>query len=241
MRQDVYENLPLNQLEEHFDNIMSSADSVSIFTDWQGEVMNYVWLKRRVAEQTALVLEPTLFGATPAPARRHPIPGLSAEACTEQMGIVGPWYERLPHFRMDFTPSSGEELQTEYLVPRQHAVAAVHALYGLRDHVAPLLQISEIRTIAADDFWMSPCYRQASGAIHFTWRKDWEAVRQVLPLIEEQLAPFEARPHWGKLFTMSSERVQALYPMLQDFQRLLRSYDPQGKFRNDFLDKYVFG
>src|SRR5438045_7388600 len=103
---------------------------------------------------------------------------------------------------MDFTPSSGEELQTEYLLPRQHAVTAFRAVYSLRDHLAPLLQISEIRTIAADDLWMSPCYRQACVAIHFTWKKDWEAVRHLLPLIEEQLAPLDARPHWGKLFTM---------------------------------------
>src|SRR5213075_798503 len=122
--QNVYENLPLRQLEEHFDDIVSSAESVSLFTDWQREKVDYVWLKRRVADQAAFEPEPDLFGATPAPTQRHPIPGLSAEACTEQMGVVGPWYERLPHFLMDFTPSSGEELQTEYLLPRQHAVTA---------------------------------------------------------------------------------------------------------------------
>ena len=240
MRQEVYENVPRRELEEHFDDIMSTADSVSLFTDWQGDV-NYVWVKRRVVNQTAFEPLSNLFGATPAPTGRHPIPGVSAEACTEQMGVVGPWYERLPHFRMDFTPSSGEELQTEYLLPRQHAVAALRAVYGLHEHVTPLLQISEIRTIAADDLWMSPCYRQACVAIHFTWRKDWEGVRRVLPLIEERLAPLDARPHWGKLFTMPPERVQSAYPKLADFQRLLRSYDPQGKFRNEFLDMYIFG
>ncbi len=241
MRQDVYENLPLRQLEEHFDDMVSSADSVSLLTDWQNERVNYVWLKRHVVDHTAFQLEPELFGATPAPTHRHPIPGLSAEACTEQMGIVGPWYERLPHFRMDFMPSSGDELQTEYLVPRQHALAAFRAVHSIRDHLSPLLQISEVRTIAADDLWMSPCYQQACVAIHFTWKKNWEGVRQLLPLIEEQLAPLDARPHWGKLFTMPAARVQSLFPKLPDFQRLLRSYDPQGKFRNEFLDTYIFG
>jgi xylitol oxidase len=157
------------------------------------------------------------------------------------MGICGPWFERLPHFRMDFTPSSGEELQSEYLIPRQHAFAAFRVINQLREHVAPLLQISEVRTIAADNLWMSPCYRQACISIHFTWKKDWEGVRSVLPIIEERLAPFEARPHWGKLFTISPARLQALYKRMPDFRQLLRQYDPQGKFRNDFLDRYIFG
>jgi xylitol oxidase len=155
------------------------------------------------------------------------------------MGIAGHWYERLPHFRMENTPSSGEELQTEYFVPRQHAVAALRAVARLR--LAPLLMISELRTIAADTLWMSPCYQQACAAIHFTWKLNWPAVRELLPLIEEQLAPFDARPHWGKLFTMPPARLQSLYQKLPDFQHLLQSYDPQGKFRNAFLDTYIFG
>lgn len=171
----------------------------------------------------------------------HPIATLSAENCTEQMGVCGPWFERLPHFRMDFTPSSGEELQSEYLIPRQHAFASLRAMDQLREQVAPLLQVSEIRTIAADDLWMSPCYKQACIGIHFTWKKDWDGVRNVLPGIEEILAPFDARPHWAKLFTMSPARLQSLYERLQDFQQLLQRYDPQGKFRNEFLDKYIPG
>jgi xylitol oxidase len=240
MWQDVYENLPLNQLEEHFDGIMSSADSVSLFTDWQNERVNYVWLKHRVSDTPVIQLEPQFFGATPAPTRRHPIPGLSAEACTEQMGIIGPWYERLPHFRMDFTPSSGEELQSEYILPRAHAVAALRAVHSLRDRLSRLLQISEVRTIAADDLWMSPCYRRACVAIHFTWKKDWAGVRQLLPRIEGELAPLHARPHWGKISMMQAAQVQSLYPRLADFQNLLRTYDPQGKFRNEFLDTYIY-
>ncbi|MDQ2808092.1 MAG: FAD-binding protein [Chloroflexota bacterium] len=241
MRQDVYENLPLAQLADHFEEIVAGAYSVSLLTDWQNERVNLVWLKRRVVAGAPLPLAAELFGATLAPTHRHPIVSLSAAACTEQMGIVGPWYERLPHFRMDFTPSSGEELQTEYLVPRRHALAAFRAIDRVRHQIAPLLQISEVRTIAADDLWMSPCYQQSCVAIHFTWKKDWAAVRQLLPLIEEQLAPLNAVPHWGKLFTMPAARVQARYPKLPDFQRLLRAYDPQGKFRNAFLDTYIFG
>ena len=241
MRQDLYENLPLSQLEAHFDEITSSGYTVSLFTDWRDAIFNQVWLKRQVSNGASLEVEPQLFGATPATRRLHPIGSLSSENCTEQMGIPGPWYERLPHFRMDFTPSSGEELQSEYFVPRQHAIAALHAMDQLREHIAPILQISEVRTIAADNLWMSPCYQQACVAIHFTWIKDWPAVSKVLPLIEERLAPFHARPHWGKLFTMRPEHLQSLYSKLPEFQELLRHYDPQGKFRNAFLDKYVFG
>ncbi len=241
MQQDIYENLPLSELEEHFDEIFSSAYSVSLFTDWRNATFNQVWLKSHVPDGVSVKVASQLFGATLAIANLHPIATLSAENCTEQMGISGPWYERLPHFRMDFTPSSGEELQSEYILPRQHAIAALHAIDQLRERIAPLLQISEVRTIAADDLWMSPCYKQACVAIHFTWKKDWDGVRKLLPLIEEKLEPFEARPHWGKLFTMDPTRIQLLYKRLPEFRELLQHYDPQGKFRNTFLDKYIFG
>lgn len=241
MRQDVYENLPLVQLQEHFDELTSSAYSLSLFTDWRSPVFNQVWVKRQVPAGAALKAEPQLFGAKLATSHLHPIPDLSAENCTEQMGIGGPWFERLPHFRMGFTPSSGEELQSEYVLPRQHAYAAFCAMDRLRKHIAPLLQISEVRTIAADNLWMSPCYKQACVAIHFTWKQDWDAVQHVLPMIEEALEPFNARPHWGKLFTMSHRQLRGLYEKMPDFQDLLQRYDPQGKFLNQFLEQHIFG
>ena len=240
MQQDVYENLPLANVEDHFDELTSSGYSVSLFTDWREATFNQVWLKRHVPDGVSLKAEPQLFGATLATKHLHPIASLSAENCTEQMGACGPWFERLPHFRLDFTPSSGEELQSEFILPRQHAISAFHIVDELREQIAPLLQISEIRTIAADHLWMSPCYEQDSVAIHFTWKKDWDRVRQVLPKIEEQLAQFEARPHWGKLFTMSPEHLQPRYKKLPDFRQLLQQYDPSGKFRNDFLDTSIF-
>ena len=241
MQQDVYENLPLASLENHFDDLSSSGYSVSLFTDWKEASFNQVWLKRQVPDGASLKAESELFGARLAKRHLHPIAALSAENCTEQMGIPGPWYERLPHFRLEFTPSSGEELQSEYILPRQHAVSAFHVVHELRDYIAPLLQISEVRTIAADNLWMSPCSGQACVAIHFTWKKDWDSVEQVLPLIEDRLAPFDARPHWGKLFTMSPEHLGSLYEKLLEFRGLLQKYDPQGKFRNAFMDKYIFG
>ncbi len=241
MQQEVYENLPVAQLEANFDDITASAYSVSLFTDWQKGRVNQVWLKRQIMDDTALALAPHFYEATVASSHLHPLASLSADPCTVQMGILGPWHERLPHFRVDHVPASGAELQTEYFVPRQHAVAALRAVASLQEKLEPSLLISEVRTIAADTLWMSPSYQQASIGIHFSWKRDWLAVQKLLPLLEEQLAPFNARPHWGKLFTMTPAAVQARYPKLPDFRDLLRTYDPQGKFRNAFLDTYIFG
>jgi len=220
---------------------MSSGYSVSLFTDWRTPVFNQVWRKRCVIAGTATTsAEPDFFGATPAARPLHPIARLSAANCTEQLGVSGPWYARLPHFRLEYTPSAGAELQSEYLLPRQHAQAALEAIARLSDHIAPALQISEVRTVAADELWMSPCYRQACVAIHFTWQPDWPAVRQILPRIEAALAPLNARPHWGKLFTVTHADLRARYERLPDFQALLQTFDPAGKFRNAFLDRYIF-
>jgi xylitol oxidase len=142
---------------------------------------------------------------------------------------------------MGFTPSAGKELQSEYFVPRRHAVEAILAIERLRDQVSPHLLISEIRTIAADDFWLSPCRKQPSVAIHFTWKQDWPAVSKLLPVIERELAPFQPRPHWGKLFTLSPAALRSSYEKLPDFIQLARKFDPQGKFRNEFLNTNIFG
>ncbi|RED59291.1 FAD-binding protein [Cohnella lupini] len=239
MSQTVYDNLPLAQLEDNFDDIFSSAYSVSLFTDWKDATFNQVWLKRKISEQFDDRTEPEFYGATRASGPRHPVPGYATENCNDQMGIPGPWFERLPHFRMNFTPSAGEELQSEYFVPRQDAYLALCAIERIRDRIAPLLYVSEVRSVAQDNLWMSPCYEQDSVAIHFTWHADWPAVQQVLPIIEQQLEPFNARPHWGKLFTMPSTRLRSLYGKLPDFQRLLLRCDPGGKFVNAFLNEYI--
>ena len=241
MRQYVYENLPLAQLKNNFETIVSSAYSVSLFTDWQKERVNELWIKSRTEEGQAFQANPEFFGAKLATKNLHPIAELSAENCTEQMGVPGPWYERLPHFRIGFTPSAGKELQSEYFVPRHHAVEAILAVQRLRDQVSPYLMISEIRTIAADDLWLSPCYKQPCVTIHFTWKQDWPAVRKLLPVIEKELAPFNARPHWGKLFTIPPARLAFIYEKLPEFIQLSRKYDPQGKFRNEFLNINIFG
>jgi xylitol oxidase len=241
MKQDVYENMPLGQLTDHFESIMSSGYSVSLFTDWQNKRINEVWVKRRVEKRDATDAKPEFHGAKLATKNLHPIAELSAENCTEQMGVPGPWYERLPHFRMGFTPSSGKELQAEYFVPRQNAVEAILAIERLRDQVSPHLQISELRTVDADQLWMSPCYKRPSLAIHFTWKPDWDSVRKLLPIIEKELAPYRVRPHWGKLFAVDPAQLQSRYEKLTEFKDLIKEHDRHGKFRNEFLTKTLYG
>lgn len=241
VRQDVYENLPLEQLKDNFESVMSAGYSVSLFTDWQNKNVSQVWIKSKIEEGVPNKMAPEFYKATYQTRNMHPITALSAENCTEQMGVAGPWHERLPHFRMDFTPSSGVELQSEYFVPREQGYEALLAIETLSDKIGPHLLISEIRTIDADNLWMSTCYQRPSMAIHFTWKQDWRAVKALLPLIEEKLAPFNARPHWAKLFTLTPARLKSLYEKLPDFQNLMQQYDPHGKFRNEFLDTNIFG
>lgn len=242
VEQYVYEHLTIDRLDAgRFDGLMAEAYSVSFFTDW-GETINQVWLKHRM-EPGAAAVEPAadLFGATLADRDLHPVVSLSAEPCTPQMGVRGPWHERLPHFRMGFRPSTGAELQTEIFVPREHAFAAFQAIHALRDSIRPMLQISEIRAVAADDLWMSPAYGQDVIAFHFTWKADGPGVMRVIPVLEAALRPFEARPHWGKLSGVSSARLAELYPRLDDFRKLVREYDPDGRFRNAYLNHAIFG
>ena len=240
VRQVLYENLPMAALKDHFEQIMSAAYSVSLFTDWQNQKFTEVWLKSRVSEKEKFQADPQFFGATRATKNLHPISALSAENCTEQMGVPGPWYDRLPHFKMGFTPSAGKELQSEYFIPRHSAVDAIMAVEKLHEQITPHLLITEIRSISGDDLWLSPCRHQDCVTIHFTWKPEWPEVRALLPQIESALAPFHARPHWGKLFTMSPQYLRSVHSKLPEFVELATSLDPKGKFRNEFLDTYVF-
>jgi len=239
-RQWVYENMPFDAVKSHFDEIEASGYSVSLFTDWRNRNINEVWVKERIGGSKAFAAKSEWFGAKLAKKNLHPIAALGAENCTEQMGVAGPWYERLPHFRMGFTPSAGRELQSEYFVPRKDAVEAIFAVEKLHEEISPHLLITEIRTIAADDLWLSPCYQQDSVAIHFTWQQDWPAVQAVLPEIERALSPFGVKPHWGKLFTIEPAVLRLRHKKMPEFSELAKKYDPHGKFRNEFLDKYIF-
>jgi alditol oxidase len=187
------------------------------------------------------ITQSSWFTATPAPAARHPVAGSPPDACTQQLGVPGPWYARLPHFRPEFTPSAGDELQSEYLLPVDDAVPALHALNRIRNRLAPVLRVCEIRAVAADQLWLSPSYRRDTVAFHFTWLPDAAAVLPVVTLVERQLAPFAARPHWGKVFTTPPETLRSSYERLPAFLDLMRRYDPAGKFRNAYTDRYLVG
>jgi xylitol oxidase len=239
MRQRVFEGLSWEALFEHFDEIISSGYSVSIFTRW-GETIDQVWVKSRVTDEPEQV-ENDLFGAAAAAVDRHPILGLDASSCTPQLGRAGSWADRLPHFRMGFTPSSGEELQSEYLFPRRYAVEAIEAVRSLADEIRPILQVSEIRAVAADRLWMSMNYGQDTVGIHFTWKPERDAVEDMLVQLETALVPFEARPHWGKLFNANAEEIAPLYERMPDFVRLVERLDPRGAFRNSWLKARVLG
>ena len=234
--QTVWEGLRLDVALDGFDAVMGCAQSVSMFTTWRGDGIEQVWVKQRVGDPEA---DLTWTGMTRADGPRHPVPGADPVHCTQQGGVPGPWFERVPHFRLDFTPSSGEELQTEYLVPRERAAVALRAVDGVRHLVAPVLQVSEIRTVAGDDLWLSPAYGRDSVAIHFTWVADTQRVLPVVAAVEEALEPFGPRPHWGKVFTTSPGDVAAAYPRMAEVRRLLDAHDPGGRFTNDFVSTYV--
>lgn len=235
MRQRVLTELPWDRALADFTRIASAAYSVSFFTNYTGDAIPQVWFKALDSEPAL----PDLFGATAPTAALHPLPGMSAENCTGQLDEPGKWLDRLPHFRHEFTPSNGEELQSEFLLPLDQAPAALEAVRELADKLAPLLFISEIRTVAADEFWLSPFYHQQSVALHFTWKPLQAEVEAVLPELEEALRPFGARPHWGKLFTPGLYDFATLYPRFEDFCSLAVTHDPSGKFRNGLLDNIL--
>jgi alditol oxidase len=238
VRQDVYDDVAV-AADELLD-ALAAADSVSLFTDLTSERFTMAWLKRRVGPAGDLApAEPGWRSGVLAPGQRHPVPGQPAVGTTAQ-GTSGPWHHRLPHFRLDVPPSSrGAELQSEFLVPREHGPGAVEALTSIRALAAPLLQIAEVRSVAADDLWLSPAYQRNTVALHLTWRPDPAAVRAVLAVLEPLLEPLGARPHWGKVFVSAPDLVRSLYPRLPDFARLAARLDPEGRFRNPFVDAFV--
>ena len=228
VRQAVYADVPWEPAVAELDAVLASGYSVSLFTNWVGP-FSQVWVKSVAAPA------PDLFGVTPATEARHMLPGESVAAVTEQCGVPGPWLDRLPHFRLGHKPSAGAELQTEYLVPRPAAVTALTRLRDLAPLIAPLLQISELRSVAADDLWLSGAYERDVLAVHFTWRLDVPGVAAVLPTIEAALLPLGARPHWGKVFHTTD--IAGRYPKWRDFTELRRTHDPKNKFTNPYLNR----
>ncbi|GAA1606618.1 MULTISPECIES: D-arabinono-1,4-lactone oxidase [Kribbella] len=232
--QVVYDGVPVDRLRSDFADVMGSAYSVSAFTDWADpDVM--VWRKRRELTEP----DPEWMGGRLADGPRHPIKVMPADYATQQGGVPGPWNERLPHFRLEFTPSNGDELQSEYFVPRARAAEAVDVLRSLGGRFAPVLQVSEVRTVAADELWLSPSQGRDTVALHFTWIQDEAAVRPVVAELEEALGHLDVRPHWGKVFAADAATLAERYPKVKDFIGLAAKYDPNGKFRNEYLDTFL--
>ncbi|MCK9893933.1 FAD-binding protein [Frankia sp. AgB32] len=235
VRQYVYQGLTRAALLDRLDEIFAAAYSVSVFTTWRAE-SSRLWVKQRVEEAGETAAAPVeVLGVRALDRPDHPVPGFDPVHTTQQLGVPGPWHERLPHFRMGFTPSSGNELQSEYFVSRADAAAAIESIFRIGDRIRPALQVSELRTIAADDLWLSPAYGRDAVSLHFTWRPDEAAVARAVAAVERQLAPFQPRPHWGKVFALPAESIRASYPRVADFLALADRGDPTGVFRNPFL------
>ena len=230
--QQVFCHVPLGLALENIDALLSCAYSVSLFTTYGERTIDQVWVKRRT-DQGPPITE--LLGVVPARDKLHPLAGHDTACCTTQQGIVGPWHERLPHFCMDFTPSSGDELQSEYFIPREHTAAAYRALMVLFAEIQPLLLVSEIRTVRADSLWLSPAYGRDVTTFHFTWRQKSNRVLAVLEKIEALLLPLGAKPHWGKL----SLHKPSGYAKMPEFLSLRQAFDIGGKFVNPYIERVL--
>jgi xylitol oxidase len=234
--QTVLVDITDDALAEHLPEVLSAAYSVSVFSALVPD-RNRAWRKARVGDPDRLA--DRAWGGSAATSPQHPIEGEPTDSATEQLGRVGPWHERMPHFRMDFVPSRGDELQSEYLMPLEHAGAAWTALLALREPVRRVLLTTEIRAVAGDPMWLSPTGGVDSVAFHFTWSLEPDAVAAVLELIEGAFAPYGARPHWGKVSRLPAADLRAAYPRIADFRDLVARFDPDGRFGNTLVDGWL--
>lgn len=239
--QVVYLNMPMESLKDNFKVIMGAGYSVSLFIDWKSKNIAEVWVKSKVVPGEELIFPEDFYGAKKSAVKMHPVPELDPESCSEQLGVPGPWYDRLPHFKMEFQPSAGKELQSEFFVPLENGYEAIMAVAEMSEKINSHLFISEIRSIKADELWMSTCYQRDSIAVHTTWKQEIPEVMALLPQMEEKLNRFNPRPHWAKLFTISHTSLASRFPKIEEFKALLAKHDPNGKFRNEFLDQHIYG
>lgn len=233
--QTIYEGLTAQSLNDNLDAILDAGYSVSVFTTWRSDSAQ-IWVKDTAS---TAAIPATLHGTAPATIKRHPILDMDPVNATDQLSVPGLWSDRLPHFKMGFTPSNGDEIQSEFHVPRAHGAAAIDALTKVRDTFAPMIQVTEFRAVAADRLWLSPQYARATLSMHFTWLPDAAGVNAAVRHVEEALAPFSALPHWGKVFSPAD--IGARYPMIAKFGALRDRLDPTGKFSNPWLEEIVFG
>jgi xylitol oxidase len=237
MRQDAFEGLAWNTVLADLHAVMSAGYSVSLLTKWSGPAITRLWVKTRLPSEVSVAH----LGAKPAAL-------LSPNATPEGVadlnpfgGVPGPWSERLPHFRPGVDPGLVGHLQSEYLVPRARAIEAMTMLRAMADRIDPHLLTTEIRCMTADDLWLSPAQGRDTIGIHFSWARDLVEVPVISAEIEAMLLPLGARPHWGKILHTPAAGLAALYPRMAEFRDLAGSLDPNGKFRNAYLETHVFG
>ena len=235
VRQDVFHGLPWDALLDDLDGVLGAAYSVSVFTTWDEPTLDQTWRKTRLDGSDDV--PDTWFGVARDPSSEGFLVAGSEENLTPQGGVPGPWSQRLPHFRLDSTPSNGDEIQTEYFVERRRAADAIRAVRTLAPRIAPVLLITELRAAAADDLWLSPAYERDVVALHFTWKNRADDVHALLPAIEAALAPFDARPHWGKFHGMSADAVARVTPRLADARAMFERLDPRGVFTSAHLER----
>jgi xylitol oxidase len=239
MRQDAFEGLPWATVLTDLDAITSGASSFSLMTFWSGETVSRLWMKTRLIDGRPLEVSAAHLGARPASTPLAVSPGDGPVTLTP-FGIPGPWSERLIHLGAEQEPGPLDQIQSEYLLPRANAPAAFAKLRAMGDRIDRRLFVSEIRTMAGDELWLSPAYGGDTVAIHFTWKREPDAVAALTAEIEEMLLPLGGRPHWGKVIHTPAARLAPLYPRMPAFRDLAGSYDPNGKFRNAFLERHVF-
>jgi xylitol oxidase len=245
VRQDVYRDLPWDAVLGDLEAVMGFGYSVSIFDDWQGPSVDQLWVKSRLDRplggqaggEAGERMPDRWLGAERDPRSEGRLIDLASENLTVQGGVPGAWLDRLPHFRLETTPSVGDELQTEYFVERSDGPAALAAVRELRDRITPLLLVTELRTAASDELWLSPAYGRDVLAIHFTWKKLPDEVWALLPDIEAALAPFGAWPHWGKVHRFDAETLRRMHPRLDDARAVFDRLDPHGMFANEHLER----
>jgi xylitol oxidase len=234
MRQDIYTGVTWDAALADLSALTGAGYSVSLFTRWDPRTIDSVWVKTRLEADDDVVGD-TLLDGRRVLGPESPLG--SGDNITEVGGVPGSWMLRLPHFRLDREPSFGEEIQTEYFVPREHGAAALAAVHALGDSIRPHLVVSEIRTAARDDLWLSGAYQQDVVIIHFTWLDHPVEVGALLPSIEEALRPFGARPHWGKVHAFDAARLRAVHPRLADARAVFERLDPDGRFVNAHLER----
>ena len=241
MQQDAFVDLPWQTLLTKFDAVSSVATSVNLLTKWSADAVDRMWCKTRLPDGRARSVSAAHLGASAAPLNR-----ISSSVGDPNLilypfgGVPGPWSERLPHFRLDCEPGTRDQIQSEYMLPRTAFPAAATALRAMGQRIDTLLRATEIRTMAADGLWLSPAYGRDTVAIHFTWKREHEAVGRITREIEDLLLPMGGRPHWGKLLHADADALAGAYPQMSAFRALAESYDPGRKFRNAYLEAHVF-